>query len=300
MSSTKPAFHTVADLGLRDVGIRNEPRRLAAQFGKTYTAAVALTVFSLFAICVIFGVVGKSAWLAVAFMLALTTGVLALALHGVRRSPMVVMKVTAEGSNRVIWLVIAACLLVALSAVLVGGLLVIPIVVLMAIMALLVWRGRDRVPEALRKLRSLLAAEELALGDGLGLSPGARRWRNGFRLVVATDRRVLVAGSPRAPQPFVLVDVPYARVTRFGINWTQLGRAGVLADRVRRRRCASSRLTASPSRPANLLSIARALRSHGVQADDPATLDEAERVWEETLRRGESLRFHENARPAAR
>jgi hypothetical protein len=103
-----------------------------------------------------------------------------------------------------------------------------------------------------------------------------------MRLVVATDRRVLVAASGRGAlgRP-LLLDVPYGYVKRFGFAWKRRGHVGELS------------LTAGETyvismAPANLLSLARALRAHGVEADDPAAITEAERGWETALQRGRS------------
>jgi hypothetical protein len=63
----------------------------------------------------------------------------------------------------------------------------------------------------LRELRSLIATDEAVLGDGIGLAQGARSARNALRLIVTTDRRVLVTASTRSTGRFVLVDVPYTR-----------------------------------------------------------------------------------------
>jgi hypothetical protein len=286
----EPAFHSVVDLGLRDVGVKNKPRRLAAQFGKTSAGLVALLLVSLFAMCVIAGVTGAGAWLGFAFVLIWPVVIFVLAVRTVKRSPVVVVRVTGEGTNAATWLLIAPSLLVLPAAVVAGQPLLLPIMVFPLIMVVLVWRGRGRVPEVLRELRPLLADGEPVLGDGLGMVPRARRWRDGFRLVVATDRRLLVATSPRSAHGFLLVDVPYTRVSRFGMEWKYAGRAGVLSLDVAGAEGAPSEthVIASMS-PANLLSIAQALQAHGVQTDDPAAVSEVERAWVEALQ-GEDTR----------
>jgi hypothetical protein len=96
-------------------------------------------------------------------------------------------------------------------------------------------------------------------------------------VIIATDRRLLVSGSAAA----IVLDVPYDEVSRFEIEWKQRGRIGVLSLAV-----AGEAHVISSIAPANLLSIARALQSHGVDTDDPAAVAEAERAWDEALRRG--------------
>jgi hypothetical protein len=285
---SKPAFHSVLDLGLRDTGVKNDPRRLAAHFGRMSLPLFALVVLSVFAMCAIVSRTGADASIVVAFAVAWTVGTFSLAIRMVKRSPMVVVKVTAEGANQATWLLIPPLLLLAIAAVVVRDVLLIPQFVLTAIMAVLLWRGRRRLPDVLRKLRPLLAANESVLGDGIGLARGARGRRNALRLVVATDRRVLVAAaSTRSTERFLLVDVPYARVSRFGIEWKYWGRIGELSLTVPGVHAPSETHVITSIAPANLLSIARALQSRGVHADDPAAVAEAERAWEEAQRRGE-------------
>jgi hypothetical protein len=132
------------------------------------------------------------------------------------------------------------------------------------------------------------------LGDGVGVMPGARGFRgrqDAWRLIVATDRRLLVTRSTRSPNPFVVVDAPYRDVSRFGIEWKRRGYVGVLsltapaADGTSPKTHVIGNIT-----PANLLSIARALQAHGVGAGDPAAVEEAERGWEEARRAWEESR----------
>ncbi len=277
----EPAFHSVLDLGLRDVGVRNEPRRLALEFGKSSIVAFVLVLISLSAMCVIAGAAGASALIPVVFALVLMGGTFVLALRTVNRSPVVVVTVTAEGTNRATWLMIAPSVLTVVAAALLWDPVLIPGLVLMGIMALVVWRGRGRIPEVLRAFRRLLAENESVLGGGMGLDRAQRNWRDGFRLAVATDAASFWPDPPLT-QPFPLVDVPYPRVSRFGIRWKQWGRIGVLSLTVDGLDGAPPEtLEITSIGPANLVSLARALESHGVQADDPVAIADAERGWEE-------------------
>ena len=285
---SKPAFQSVVDLGLRDVGIKNDPRRLAAHFGRFSVPVVALAVLSVFVMCAAVRQMGADGWITGAFALVWTAGLFALAVRMSSRSPVVVVKVTAEGANHATWLVIAPFLLLALAAAVSGDALLIPIIGFAVIMALLVWRGRGRVPDLLRKLRPLLTADEAVLGDGFGLARRAGRRHHAFRLVVATDRRVLVAASTRSTERLLLVDVPYRQVSRFAIEWKYWGRIGELSLTVAGVDGAPPEThVISSIAPANLLSIARVLQSQGVHTDDPGAVFEAERAWEEA-QRGES------------
>ena len=158
-------------------------------------AVFALIVLSLIAVCGIVAWTGAGSVGPPRIRAGLTAGVFALALRmAVKRSPPIVVKVTAEGTNQGTWLVIAHSLLLIPAAVLVGEpLLLIPAVALGVITTVLVWRARGRVPELLSKVRALLATDESVLGDGIGVARGARSRHEAFRLIVATDRRLLVA-----------------------------------------------------------------------------------------------------------
>ena len=81
---------------------------------------------------------------------------------------------------------------------------VIPAAVVLLLAVVLVWRGRTRVPALVARVRELLAADEKVLGDGLGLVRGAGRGAAAVRLIVATDRRLLLA----APGDPTAVDAP--------------------------------------------------------------------------------------------
>jgi hypothetical protein len=290
MDEHKPHFQGVVDLGLRDVGVRTDRRRLAAHFGKAGLAAVALAVTSVLALCVLVTQTSIDAgpWIAGAFVGITVAAMIPLALWMVKRSPPVVVKVSAEGKNQAAWLMIGSFLLVAAHGAVFRDPVLIPVVALSLIMTLVVWRARGQVPAVLRQLRSLLAANESVLGDGVGVMPGARGFRgrqDAWRLIAATDQRLLVTRSTRSPNQFLVVDAPYQDVSRFGIEWKRRGLVGVLsltapaADGTSPETHVIGNIT-----PANLLSIARALHAHGVPPDDPAVFEEAERGWEEAQR----------------
>src|SRR6185312_6144118 len=124
-----------------------------------------------------------------------------------------------EGTNQATWLLMVPHLtLLALVAVL-WDVRLIPVVGLVALVTVLAWRSRGRLPEALRGLRELLGEGEEVLGDGVGTTRGALTRSDAVRLVVTTDRRVLVTRVSRSGAPLVLVDAPYREVIRFGIGW---------------------------------------------------------------------------------
>jgi hypothetical protein len=282
---SKPFFRSVIDLGLRDVGVRSDPRRLARHFGTAFVPLVALHVVSVAVMCAVLRQTGADTLVIVAFALVSTALVVGVALRTVKRSPGVVVKVTAEGTNQATWLLIAPFVLLALAGLVGWDPRVLPAVVLSLLTAMLLWRARGGLPEVLRALRPLLAADEPVLGDGIGVVRGVRRPRDAFRLVVATDRRLLVATSTRSTHPFLLVDVPYRRVSRFGIEWKHLGRVGELSLTVAGADGAPSETHVIGSMaPANLMSVAQALQSHGVPADDPVAVSHAEDAWEEAQR----------------
>ena len=226
----------------------------------------------------------------VALMMAWIVAMIALGVRVMMRLPLVVVRVDAEGRNQATWLVLVPCLLLIPGALVAGGPIVIPALVIAAVTAAVPLRGRGHVPAALRALRALLGPDEAVLGDGLGLARGMRNRRQGLRLIVATDRRLLVTGLPgEGGEASVHVNAPYSQVTRFGIEWRMRGRVGVLSLTVGSPDVPSDTHVIGSIAPLNLLSIAQALRSHGVEPDDPEAVTEAERAWDEA-RRGEAPR----------
>jgi hypothetical protein len=268
------------------VGVENNSRELAARLGKASAAVFVLLVVSAMALCFIIAATGVDAWVVVAFPLAWAAGMCALVLRIVKRARPVVVTVSADGTNQATWLVIVPLVFLALAALLAWQPLMIPLIVIYGIMSLVLWRGRGRVPEILSKVRDLLAPDESVLGDGFGLVRGARSRHDAFRLVIATDRRVLLAASTRSAQRFPLDDVPYRRVSRFGIEWKYRGHAGELSLTVDGVDGAPAETHVIGSiAPANLVAIAGALQAHGVQVDDPVAVLEAERGWEDAKQR---------------
>ena len=157
------------------MGVKNDPRRFAALFGRMAVPISALVVVSVFAICVLAGLTGAKALIALGFALGWAGVTAVLAIRTANRAPIVVVRVNARGANQAIWLVMAPFLPVVASALLIGTPLVIAPVGLSLIMALIVWRARARIPEMVRELHPLLAPDEAVLGDGIGLVGGARK-----------------------------------------------------------------------------------------------------------------------------
>ena len=287
---TKPTFQAVIDLGLRDVGVRNQPRRFARQFGRSSAQVFVFAVLFAVVMCGLATQTPVGAWIVFPLVLMSTVGILWFALRQAKQTPVMVMKVAAEGTNQVTWLLLAQFGLLVPFVLLTWNPLVVPLLALAAIAGVILWRTRGNVPAALARLRPLLAQDEPVLGDGIGRVAGAWRWDEAFRVVVATDRRLLVAGSARA-EPFVRVDVPYERVRRFGIEWKFAGRLGELSLTVAPEEGAPAEThVVTQIGPANAVSIARTLRSHGVETDDPAAVAEAERGWEEARERSVAQR----------
>lgn len=282
---TKPTFQGLVDLGLRDVGVKNSPRRMGAHFAKSTLKLWVLLAVSACATCAFLGASGAGRWIIIPLALVWTAALLLLTLRMVKRSPMVVAKVTDEGANQASRVLIALFLLSAVLGVAARDPVMIPMVVIGVTMAVVVWRARDRVPEMVRELRPLLAGDESVLGDGVGRVRKVRKWQEAVRLVVATDRRLLIATSPQSSQ-FLLADVPYSRVSRFAFDWKYDGSIGELSLTVDGEdgQAAETHVVTMVA-PANLLSIARALRDQGVEADDPAALVQAEGAWEEAVAR---------------
>jgi hypothetical protein len=284
MRTAKPIYQSVVDLGLRDVGVRNDARRLAGQMGKAALAAFALLFVSLVALCAFLAVTGAGAWVLLPMMLVLIVAAGGLMLRALKRSSPLVVKVTADGTNQATWLMVVPHLSLIALAALVWDPRFIPVVLLAGLVMALAVRGRTRLPEALRELRKLVGESETVLGDGVGVTRDKRNRRDLVRLVVVTDRRLLVTRSPRVDAPLVVVDEPYREVIGFGIEWKAMGRVGVLNLTVPGQDGQPRTHVISSITPLNLLSIARALHSHGVAVDDPEVLAEAERVWAETQR----------------
>jgi hypothetical protein len=211
---------------------------------------------------------------------------LPLALWMSRRAPVMVVRLSADGVHPAAWALAAPFVVPLLLALaLMPHPVLVPAFVVSAVTVLLARRALGRVPEALRELRPMLAAGESVLGDGIGI--GERRWPRALRVVVATDRRLLVAAGPGSSESFLLVDAPYERLTSAGVEWT--GRAGNLSLTVADGDGAAAETHVVGIVSPNLLSIALALRSQGVPVADPAALAAAERAWDE-------VRVREDAR----
>lgn len=271
----KPAFQSILDLGLRDVGVSNQPRRLAARLGRFMPAIVVLAVVFAAVPCVVLRGTGAGNSTVALFAVVWTAIVLAIAHRFVTGSPLAVIRVTADGRNQMRGLALAPAVLLALLAALTGQPLLLLAAALGLLMAVLVWRGSGRIPGLVRSVREHLEPGEAVLGDGLGTAVGARR-PEALRLLAATDRRLLLASRAGVEE------VPYERVRRFAIEWKAMGRLGALtleADEVP---------VITAMNPPNLVSIAQALRTHGVEAVDAEALAAAERGWEAALERGRS------------
>jgi len=149
---------------------------------------------------------------------------------------------------------------------------VLPVLAVMAVAGALVVRDRDRVPALLRRVTAHLDAGERVDGDGLGADRRARPRSAVPTVLAATDRRLLLASAGG------VAELPYDSIARFSVGWRAYGRIGELAVVV-----GGDRRVFGSIAPANLLSIARALHAHGVEAEDPDALAEAELAWEQAL-----------------
>jgi hypothetical protein len=163
---SKPNFHSVVDLGLRDVGVTNQPRRLAARFGVAFVALFLLVVVSTVAMCVLLVRAGAGAWVLVPFGLVWLAAGGYLTVRALKRSAPVVVKVDAEGTNQATWLLLTHALLLVPSALDVAGLLLLPVVAFAAFWAVIVWRGRGVLPETLRELRTRLGRTSRSWATG--------------------------------------------------------------------------------------------------------------------------------------
>jgi hypothetical protein len=273
-----PTFQSVVDLGLRELEVQGEPRRLVGNLAKALAILLALEMMSVVALLVIVTQTTVGGWIVVPFLLAWVAGTVALLLRTTARSAPIVVRVGGDRSNLPAWIMLPSFLLAAAAAVLLRDPFLIPAVVLTGLMLVTAWRGRTRLPRAVRTLRTLLASGESVLGDGIGIVREGRLRKASIRLIVATDRRLLVTTTDSSPERFLVVDAPYRDLVRFGIEWRNLGRAGVLSLTVAGTE--DTQVIGSIA-PLNLLSIARALEAHGVPADDREAVADAERAWEE-------------------
>jgi hypothetical protein len=174
VAQSRPIFQNVVDLGLRDLGVTNQPRRLAGRLGKGVALMFVLTTVFVVALCVVISRTDAGASVGVALMTVWVAAMVALGVRAMRDLPLVVVRVDAEGRNQATWIVLVPSLLLVPVALLTGGPLVIPVLVLAALTAILVLRSRGHLPAALRALRELLDADEKVLGDGVGLARGGR------------------------------------------------------------------------------------------------------------------------------
>src|SRR5688500_10246744 len=99
MRRSKPVFQNVVDLGLRDVGVKNEPRRLAAHLGKATAVIGAFLFVALLAACAALRGIGAPGVLVGIFAAATVVCLFALVLITVKRSPTVAVKIDAGGTN---------------------------------------------------------------------------------------------------------------------------------------------------------------------------------------------------------
>jgi dolichol kinase len=99
MKASEPVFNGITDLGLRDIGVQSDPRRLAAYLGKMSAGALVVVMASVVALCVLVGLTGAGPAVIAAFALVWTVAALALAFRTTRRAPLVVVRITAEGGN---------------------------------------------------------------------------------------------------------------------------------------------------------------------------------------------------------
>ena len=272
-SRMKPVFQSVVDLGLRDVGVRNQPRRLAVRFGRFFPLIVALAVIGAVGGCVVLNGLGAGRGALAVFAALWTAGVFALALRFVSGAPVTVVRARADGPMTVRWLALGVSALLVLVAVLIGGSLLIAIAVLHALLIVVSWRGTRRIPDLVRRVADDLRPGEIVLGDGLARARG-ERGRAAVRVVAATDRRLLLAS------PLGVTEIPYERIGGFAIEWTLRGRLGSMT-------LAADGIPAlTYMNPPNLLSIAGALHANGVDPEDPVLLADAEQAWQEALERG--------------
>lgn len=273
MKQSKPVFQNVVDLGLRDVGVENDPRGLASYFGKVAAGSGVVMFLFLVTACTVIGMAGAAGkWVAMVVAAVVVGAPLAIALAATKRGPKVVVRVGPGGANAAAWMPVVMFVLLTAMALLIGGPLMAPLIIVAAFATAGAWHGRGRVPAAVAELKAVLAADERVLGDALGMVGVGQR--DGLRVIVCTDRRVLVAPERRKGAWSPLVDVPYASVAGFGIDWTHAGRFGELTLRLAGGETHAMGLIA----PMNLLSIAQALETHGVPADDPAAVAEADRI----------------------
>ena len=87
MKSRKPVFHSVLDLGLRDVGLRNEPRRFAARLGRFAPGIVLLALVAAVVGCVVLNRTGAGRGTVALFALLWTAAVLRLAVKFASGAP---------------------------------------------------------------------------------------------------------------------------------------------------------------------------------------------------------------------
>ena len=107
----KPAFQSVLDLGLRDVGVSNQPRRIAARLGRFMPAIVVLAVLFAVVPCAVLRRTGAGDATVALFAFAWAAIVLAIAHRFVTGTPLAVVRVTADGRNQMRGLALAPAVL---------------------------------------------------------------------------------------------------------------------------------------------------------------------------------------------
>src|ERR1044072_9404761 len=95
-----PVFSSVLDLGLRHVGVTNQQRRAAAPLGKFAVPAIAAAVVYAVVACI---AVSSHRVSPLVVVLAWPALMIVPVLGAVRRAPVLVVKVTADGRNQATW-----------------------------------------------------------------------------------------------------------------------------------------------------------------------------------------------------
>src|SRR5690349_4941553 len=103
-SPMKPVFQSLLDLGLRDVGVRNQPRRLAARFGRFFPVIVVFALIGAVGGCLVLNGLGAGRGGLLAFVALWMVSITALGLRFVSGAPVAVVRARADGRMTVRWL----------------------------------------------------------------------------------------------------------------------------------------------------------------------------------------------------
>lgn len=262
----KPSFRTVIDLGLRPIEQRNDPKRLAIDelkgLGLIFIMVIGLVVVA----CIAIVTLGRTAGFIV-LLVTFAASFLAILRQFAQRRSSIVIRVRPDGTNQAIRLFIGLPIVTGLFALLTREPVYVGFTLVLVLVAVVAWRRRDLAPAGLREIHALLAPDETTLGDGFAADKSRKWHRDCWKILVATDRRLLISTFGAKHDKINIVQVALPQIAGYGLKWGVLGTQGELTLHFKSPFNAADPRTSIEYykiAPTSLVSLVEALRSHGV------------------------------------